>query len=101
MSARTGTALFYDGFLCLSPSCFAARKPQLLDSVCAARYSFGVVLWELLTGREPWEGFKPLQIMHMVAQMGKRLLIPEVLPHGALAAARITLSHGTPHAVFV
>ena len=47
------------------------------------RYSFGVVLWELLTGREPWAGFKPLQIMHMVAQMGKRLLIPDVLPHGA------------------
>ncbi len=48
------------------------------------RYSFGVVLWELLTGREPWAGFKPLQIMHMVAQMGKRLLLPDVLPHGQL-----------------
>ena len=56
-------------------------------------YSFGVVLWELLTGREPWAGFKPLQIMHMVAQMGKRLLIPDVLPHGQLS-----LTTRQPHA---
>jgi hypothetical protein len=68
-------------------------RPQSPHLVCATRYSFGVVLWELLTGREPWAGFKPLQIMHMVAQMGKRLLIPEVLPHGASA----TLSHIARH----
>jgi serine/threonine protein kinase len=73
-------------------------QPQSLYSVCATRYSFGVVLWELLTGREPWAGFKPLQIMHMVAQMGKRLLIPEVLPHGALAAGvHDSLSHMARH----
>jgi serine/threonine protein kinase len=61
-----------------------------------SRYSFGVVLWELLTGREPWAGFKPLQIMHMVAQMGKRLLIPDVLPHGQLKYRDHKLCHAIP-----
>jgi serine/threonine protein kinase len=61
-----------------------------------SRYSFGVVLWELLTGREPWAGFKPLQIMHMVAQMGKRLLIPDVLPHGQLKYMDHKSCHAKP-----
>jgi hypothetical protein len=85
-------------------SCFIVVFEQRTQSIFCQflnalfRYSFGVVLWELLTGREPWAGFKPLQIMHMVAQMGKRLLIPDVLPHGesrpSAALASFVVSQG-------
>jgi len=40
-------------------------------------YSFGVVLWECLTGKTPWEWLRdPVQIVFAVAVEGKRLPFP-------------------------
>jgi len=38
-------------------------------------YSFGVVVWEIITSNVPYEGKAPLQVMRMI-QMGELLKIP-------------------------
>lgn len=30
-------------------------------------YSYGVVLWELITGRPPWENYNPMQVCEAVS----------------------------------
>ncbi|GBG71986.1 hypothetical protein CBR_g10925 [Chara braunii] len=40
-------------------------------------YSYGVVLWELMTGREPWKGVDRHQLVTEVAYKNERLPIPE------------------------
>lgn len=29
-------------------------------------YSYGVVLWEVITGQAPWENYNPMQVSGMV-----------------------------------
>ncbi|CAI5535116.1 unnamed protein product [Closterium sp. Naga37s-1] len=45
-------------------------------------YSFGIVLWELLTARLPYEGYSPLQAAVAVALNGLRPAIPAGCPEG-------------------
>ena len=40
-------------------------------------YSFGVILWELATMREPWAGLNPMQVVGAVGFANKSLEIPE------------------------
>lgn len=40
-------------------------------------YSYGVVLWECLTGKLPWEGMHPMQVVGAVGFQGRSLPIPE------------------------
>ncbi|KAK9839216.1 hypothetical protein WJX81_001874 [Elliptochloris bilobata] len=40
-------------------------------------YSYGVVLWELLTGDVPWVKLHPMQVVGAVAFQGARLSLPE------------------------
>jgi len=40
----------------------------------ADAYSFGVILWEIYTGRPPWRGLRPIQIMFRVST-GQRLTV--------------------------
>lgn len=42
-------------------------------------YSFGVVLWELMTESIPWSNLNPLQVVGVVGFMDRRLDIPENL----------------------
>ncbi|KAG0476327.1 hypothetical protein HPP92_013168 [Vanilla planifolia] len=39
-------------------------------------FSFGVVLWELLTMQQPWRGLSPAQVVGVVAFQNRRLIIP-------------------------
>ncbi|CAM0902719.1 unnamed protein product [Alopecurus aequalis] len=40
-------------------------------------YSFGVILWELLTMQQPWGGLGPAQVVGAVAFQNRRLPIPQ------------------------
>ncbi|XP_065849715.1 probable serine/threonine-protein kinase SIS8 [Euphorbia lathyris] len=40
-------------------------------------YSFGVILWELVTCQIPWKGLNPMQVVGAVGFQNKRLEIPE------------------------
>ena len=43
-------------------------------------FSFGIVLWELLTGRVPYSDMTPLQAAVGVVQQGLRPPIPQHVP---------------------
>jgi hypothetical protein len=43
-------------------------------------YSFGIVLWEIVTLDEPYEGMDPLQAALAAAQNGLRPKIPFICP---------------------
>ena len=43
-------------------------------------YSLGVVIWEMYTGKLPWEGMVQYQIMMVVATQKRHLDIPPRLP---------------------
>ena len=49
----------------------------------ADSYSFGVVLWELLTARKPWMDLHPMQIVAVVGYSERKLELP---PEGVPAA---------------
>ncbi|KAK1859802.1 hypothetical protein I4F81_002396 [Pyropia yezoensis] len=51
-------------------------------------FSFGVLLWELHTRREPWKGLRPVQILFAVGVEGARLPIPGDLPPPVAALLR-------------
>lgn len=40
-------------------------------------YSFGVILWELVTMQQPWSGLGPAQVVGAVAFQNRRLSIPK------------------------
>lgn len=52
-------------------------------------YSYGVVLYELVTGQEPWHSLNPMQVVGAVGFAGQRLQLPPDLDP---AVARIILS---------
>eukprot|EP00250_Pteridium_aquilinum_P006238 c16196_g1_i1 orf=670-3183(-) len=42
-------------------------------------YSFGVILWELVTLQQPWSGINPMQVVGAVGFQNRRLEIPKNL----------------------
>ncbi|KAJ3693496.1 hypothetical protein LUZ60_008976 [Juncus effusus] len=40
-------------------------------------FSFGVILWELITMQQPWNGLSPAQVVGAVAFQNRRLTIPD------------------------
>ena len=43
-------------------------------------FSFGVVLWELMTVQKPWLGFSALQVMGAVGVQNRSLEVPAYVP---------------------
>ena len=44
-------------------------------------WSYGVVLWELLTHETPFAGIEGFQVAWLVVEKGERLTIPSSCPH--------------------
>uniref|UniRef100_A0A1D1Z8I9 non-specific serine/threonine protein kinase n=1 Tax=Anthurium amnicola TaxID=1678845 RepID=A0A1D1Z8I9_9ARAE len=51
-------------------------RNELSDEKCDV-YSFGVILWELCTLQQPWEGMNPMQVVGAVGFQQRRLDIPD------------------------
>ena len=47
----------------------------------ADTYSFGVVLWELITARTPWAELHPMQVVAVVGYSGRALELPDDVPN--------------------
>ena len=64
----------------------APNKPYFsLPHLCS--YAFGILLWELLTGRTAYEGVSVHLIGHEVARKGRRPVFPAGTPSGYAALA--------------
>lgn len=51
-------------------------------------FSFGVLVWECLTGREPWQHLNPFQIIYQVCFTDQQLDVPEGCPPALAALMR-------------
>ena len=49
-------------------------------TLSADTWSFGVIVWELITREEPWASVNPFAIAFQVAMEGTRLTVPESCP---------------------
>jgi len=45
-------------------------------------YSYGIVLWELITAQEPYSGMESMEVAYAAAERGLRPTIPSVCPEG-------------------
>ena len=61
----------------MAPELFRGLPDAGMDETCDA-YSYGVMLWECVTGRVPWEWMaNHLQVIFAVAVEGSRLPLPD------------------------
>ena len=85
--ADFGISLFYEQVGKLAKksfgtaSCMAPEEHRNeVISPAVDVYSYGVMLWEMLTHGIPFEGRDPVQIIYAVAMKGERPVIPEGTP---------------------
>ena len=60
----------------LAPEFLTPKRRNEREGVKASVFSFGVVIWEMVTRKQPWEGVNHLDLMKKVPS-GERLEIPE------------------------
>jgi serine/threonine protein kinase len=56
------------------------KKPEKLHFVFSVSFSFGVLLWEFLTGEIPYKGFDQMQVAFGIATNKYSLPIPSTCP---------------------
>ncbi|KAL7136085.1 hypothetical protein ABFS83_10G005200 [Erythranthe nasuta] len=78
MTAETGTYRWMAPELYSTVTLRQGEKKHYNNKVDV--YSFGIVLWELLTNRMPFEGMSNLQAAYAAAFKQERPIIPEVTP---------------------
>ncbi|XP_072117957.1 mitogen-activated protein kinase kinase kinase 20-like isoform X3 [Mobula birostris] len=63
---------------------FPWMAPEVIQSLPVAEtcdtYSYGVVLWEMMTREIPFKGFEGLQVAWLVVEKNERLTIPKSCP---------------------
>ncbi|XP_035264909.1 mitogen-activated protein kinase kinase kinase 20 isoform X1 [Anguilla anguilla] len=63
---------------------FPWMAPEVIQSLPVSEtcdtYSYGVVLWEMLTSEVPFKGLEGLQVAWLVVEKGERLTIPSSCP---------------------
>lgn len=59
-------------------------SPELLSSGRMSRandvFSFGIIMWQMITGKQPYEGMAPMQVLFNVVDGGLRPDEPESVP---------------------
>eukprot|EP00198_Chlamydomonas_reinhardtii_P009980 XP_001699317.1 predicted protein [Chlamydomonas reinhardtii] len=65
----------------MAPECFGLGNSTIMDR--ADCYSFGVLLWELIARRRPWEGLSVFAVAVRVAVHGERLPLAPLEQAGA------------------
>ncbi|XP_028202039.1 serine/threonine/tyrosine-protein kinase HT1-like [Glycine soja] len=79
------------GIACEASKCDSLRgtyrwmAPEMIKGKRYGRkvdvYSFGLILWELVSGTVPFEGLSPIQVAVAVADRNSRPIIPSHCPH--------------------
>jgi len=72
MTTTMGTVTYMPPELFSLSGCSLTKKVDV--------YAFGVILWQLCTGQQPFDGLQPTQVVVMVAQ-GATLEMPDAVPH--------------------
>ena len=65
-----GTAIAGGTFSCWSSNVSGSLLMQVVSrhdySKAADVYSFGIILWEMMTWRLPWDDLNPFQVSHLI-----------------------------------
>jgi len=80
------------GIACVASKCDSLRgtyrwmAPEMIKGKCYGRkvdvYSFGLILWELVSGTLPFADMNPVQVAVAVIDKNSRPVIPTHCPHG-------------------
>ncbi|EFJ43232.1 hypothetical protein VOLCADRAFT_96507 [Volvox carteri f. nagariensis] len=62
----------------MSPECFDVTENRITHQ--ADIYSLGVLIWEMLVGKRPWEGVSDVAVAFMVTYKGLRPPLEDVPP---------------------
>ncbi|XP_044504812.1 dual specificity protein kinase shkB-like [Mangifera indica] len=79
---RVGEALEYetDGYRWLAPEIIAGDPESVSETWMSNVYSFGMVIWEMVTGEAAYAAFSPVQAAVGIAACGLRPEIPKDCP---------------------
>jgi serine/threonine protein kinase len=82
-------------------SCIVEVITSATYSEKADVYSYGVVIWEVLTRQAPWQGMQPMQIAYGVVHQVRlhptpQLFFPFVAAHSLSFPPPPDLEHATP-----
>ncbi|KAK9124597.1 hypothetical protein Sjap_014199 [Stephania japonica] len=83
VSKNSGEVTEYemDGYRWLAPEIIAGDPENVAETWMSNAYSFGMVIWEMVTGEAAYAAFSPVQAAVGIAACGLRPEIPKDCPH--------------------